>query len=171
MKAQFCLCACVLCALNEPMAFSAPSQICRAGLCEVFSVSSLGRAGGTSGAGDAGGTSGAGDAGGTSGAGDAGGAGAQAGSNGNISIADLDDQQAIVQLNCRVSAEVPDAAWAGVRAMFESVRGFTGADSGAADAGVPPILSGAQQVMILLHTSIQEMAKEFNCNSAAALWR
>jgi hypothetical protein len=36
---------------------------------------------------------------------------------------------------------------------------------------VPPILSGAQQVMILLHTSIQEMAKEFNCNSAAALWR
>ncbi len=145
MKAQLFLCASVLCALNEPVALSAPSQICRDGLCEVFSVSSLGRVGG----GD--------------------GIGGRSATNGNISIPNIDDQPHIVQLNCRVSAEVPDAAWAGVRAMFESVRGLS--PTGAAGSTVSATLNSAQQVILLFYSSIQEMIREFSCKSEAAEWK
>jgi hypothetical protein len=116
-------------------AFATPSSLCREGLCEVFSIATQGKA-----SGDSSGPS----------------------SNGNIVIVDPGSSGDLVQLNCRVSAEVPAAAWAGVQAMFASVKGV---DRPPAD------LNNAQQVMILFYSSIQDMLKEFSCDRAAAQWK
>jgi hypothetical protein len=116
-------------------AFAVPSSICSEGLCEVFSIETQGKA-----SSDSSGSI----------------------SNGNIVIVDTGSSGDLVQLNCRVSAEVPEAAWAGVQAMFASVKGV---DRPPAD------LNNAQQVMILFYSSIQDMLKEFSCDRAAAQWK
>lgn len=111
------------------------TALCEAELCEVFSISTQGRAQ----SGDATTTN-----------------------SGNITIFDPGSKGSITTLNCRVSALVPREAWAGVHAMFESVK----------DLNTPPNdLNNAQQVMILFYSSIQDMLKDFSCDRAAAQWQ
>jgi hypothetical protein len=82
--------------------------------------------------------------------------------DGNIVIIDPDSSVPIVHVSCTVSAEVPIDAWAGIEAMFASVRGVT---------RPPNELNGAQQVMLLFFTSVQDMLKDFSCERAANLWK
>jgi hypothetical protein len=72
-------------------------SLCENGLCEVFSISTQGRAEIND---------------------------ATNSSPGNITILDPGNSNTLTTLNCRVSALVPREAWSGLKAMFESVKGL-----------------------------------------------
>ncbi len=113
-------------------AYATPAQICVDGFCDVLSVSSQARIATDD---------------------------AQLNRNGNVVVVEPGVTSSVAQLDCRVSAAVPEAAWAGLHAMMESVG---------AQARPPSDLNNAQQVMILFYSSLQDMLKEFSCDRAAA---
>jgi hypothetical protein len=115
-------------------AVSYADSLCRDGLCEVMSVESESRTNSF----------------------------LNGRAEGNVVIFDPEREEKVVHVFCRVSAEVPVAAWFGLRTMMESVNQNSAASGP---------LSNAQQVMFLFYSSVQEMLKEFSCDRAAALWK